>query len=281
MPITAQQLADVVNGTLAFETLPPLDGKFSVVGRVCLDIRVLEEGDVFWSIEGFENSGRAHIEEAFLKGAAGVVADNYHGTPWPGRWVVHVKDSGYALISSALAAISLGVKQLEQENSETNVYFIKQSEELCCRIVEGTATTLLDCCQNASPDMMQQAFRELQKYPTTGKRWVVCGDYCSQRWDDGVMHRQLGSQAITDGSADRVIGCGQFGREIAIGARDAGMPMSSVTVCRQVHEAVQFLKRNLSAGDAVLVAGTRHMNMLPLIEAIQQSVPTRGQAKAA
>ena len=52
-----------------------------------------------------------------------------------------------------------------------------------------------------------------------------------------------------------VIMCGHGGRDAALGARDAGLPLGRVVVCRDDATARNVLGDSVIAGDAVLALG--------------------------
>lgn len=66
------------------------------VGRVAVDSRRVEAGDVFWGLCGHRCDGSDFAGEAFARGAAGVVVTRPVATP-EGRWALVVDDSLRAL----------------------------------------------------------------------------------------------------------------------------------------------------------------------------------------
>ncbi len=91
------ELAAAVEGRLALGTMPPLAGEATPVGRIVSDTRLLEPGDVFWGLVGPQFNGADFADEAFARGAAGVVVAGRHIEPWAGRWSVEVADTRWAL----------------------------------------------------------------------------------------------------------------------------------------------------------------------------------------
>ena len=49
--------------------------------------------------------------------------------------------------------------------------------------------------------------------------------------------------------------CGNGGRDLAVGARDAGLPLGRVVVCRDEATARNVLGDSIHAGDTVLALG--------------------------
>ncbi len=66
------------------------------VGRVVIDSRQVEPGDVFWGLTGSHSDGSAFADEAFSRGAAGVVVNRPVQAP-EGCWALIVDDTLRAL----------------------------------------------------------------------------------------------------------------------------------------------------------------------------------------
>lgn len=268
--VTVGQLATLLDGRLEFADLPPLEGGRKFLGRICTDIDQVADGDVFWAIDGMKNSGCHWVEEAFARGAAGVVVSGYHGVPWPGRWIVHLTDAGEAFLSSRFQAIAFLLKLAPGENLP-RAEDRRTARTTLCRIVPAGKITLLDWSGNATPDLWPTALEELRGLDQKGRSWIVCGDLCSPQWDHGIMHERIGADAVYIGNANGLVACGQFARNMALGARHAGLPPSRVVACRHLREATNAVQRWMVPGDRVLVAGSRHLNMVPLVENLERN----------
>ena len=268
---TARQLADLLRGQLELADLPPLDGPSSVVGEIRTDVDRLRDGDVFWAVDGMKNSGRDRVEEAFARGASGVVASNYDGPPWAGRWTIHVDDAGAAFFQSAIAASSMGLHWGEnQEQSPSHDVRTCDAEPVFCRKLDDSGVAVLDWSESASVDRWRDALKELRAFNTSGRRWVAVGDLCGPRWDTGAMHRQVGADAVAIGDATGVLGCGQFATEIAGGACNAGANAENAVACGSIPIAIATVHAKTRRGDVLLVAGSRHLNMRLLIDAMSR-----------
>lgn len=78
-------------------TAPTAVGEHSIpLGRVVIDSRDVEPGDVFWAVPGGHCDGEEFADEAFARGAAGAVvaADVPHPAD---RWLIRVSDPAQAL----------------------------------------------------------------------------------------------------------------------------------------------------------------------------------------
>ncbi len=99
---TVADLLRVIGGTL---TTPPgstSDPLAAPLGRIVTDSRAVGVGDVFWALTGSKHDGADFADEAFHRGASGVVAARPVETPEPG-WSVLVPDTLHALQEWAAA----------------------------------------------------------------------------------------------------------------------------------------------------------------------------------
>ncbi len=246
--LTVTQLESLLGGRLRIGQPPPLDGPHLPLGRVVLDSRRVTRGDVYWALEGLPGSGHERAEEALDRGAMGIVATR-RVPPWAGCWTLQVDDSKAALVRLV-----------------TEV----PSRESFARKVHGQHT-VLDVSRYASPDMLTTALFELRGTHAVGRRAIVCGDLCSPRWDSGDLHAHWGLQAAAVGDAEYLIACGRFSREVATGAREGGLSATAVVACRSVSEGIAELRTRLTSGDTLLVVGSRHLAMSPVVRMVLTS----------
>jgi len=99
------------------------------------------------------------------------------------------------------------------------------------------------------PDELAAALAILRGFRATGRRVVLC--------DTSMLApgRQNGRSLVEKGGAQAVVSCGMHGRDLAIGARDAGLDLGSVVVCRDIKSACEALVSQLGPGDTVLLWG--------------------------
>ncbi len=102
MQFTLDDLHELLGGSLRLGLMPPCDGDATVVGRIVSDSREVEPDEVFWGLVGQRYNGAHFAEEAFVRGAQGVVTSGRWVEPWAGRWSLEVSDSNQALWELAL-----------------------------------------------------------------------------------------------------------------------------------------------------------------------------------
>lgn len=98
------ELAEMVGGELSLGVLPPLAGPFEPVRRIVVDCRQVRPGDVYWALTARHDQGAFRAEEAYLRGALGVVVSGRHVEPWAGKFSLRVPDANAALVRFASLA---------------------------------------------------------------------------------------------------------------------------------------------------------------------------------
>lgn len=92
-----QDLARITGGRLRLGSLPPLGGDMEPIGRVVVDARDVLPGDVFWSLDNGVHDRAGRAEEAFARGAVGIVTAGQEVEPWAGKFSILVDDARWAL----------------------------------------------------------------------------------------------------------------------------------------------------------------------------------------
>jgi hypothetical protein len=90
-------LAELIEGRLHFGPMPPVAGAWTRIGRIALDSRLVERGDLFWRLPGLPWQTGCCTQHALFCGAAGVVAAAADVAAWPGSFCVEVEDPVAAL----------------------------------------------------------------------------------------------------------------------------------------------------------------------------------------
>jgi UDP-N-acetylmuramoyl-tripeptide--D-alanyl-D-alanine ligase len=95
--LTVKKLHEIVGGRLRLATKPPRHGESAPLRHVVTDSRHVQRTDVFWGLPGTRCDGASFAEEAYTRGASGVVASGRYIQPWPGCWSLEVGGSLEAL----------------------------------------------------------------------------------------------------------------------------------------------------------------------------------------
>ncbi len=133
---------------------------------------------------------------------------------------------------------------------------------------------LLDDTYNANPQSMEVALRSLVELKHVQRAIAVLGDMGELGHTTLDAHRAIGRLVARLGLA-RLFTLGTHAREIAAGAREAGMPAAHVLESEAAEEVIAEVEKALRPNDCVLVKGSRSMRMERIVSALRAA---RGDA---
>ncbi|HUG70992.1 MAG TPA: hypothetical protein VMM76_24800 [Pirellulaceae bacterium] len=87
------ELSEILEGSVSLGAMPPLAGLFEPIGRVVVDVRGIRNRDVLWTFESRTEHAYYLVEDAYARGALGVVVAGRRIEPWAGKFCVNVADS--------------------------------------------------------------------------------------------------------------------------------------------------------------------------------------------
>ena len=125
---------------------------------------------------------------------------------------------------------------------------IDSIKAVSARVLAVQGVSLLHAFGRNSEELTA-ALEILRAFRATGRRVVLCDT------TNLAPGRQVGRLMVENSGVEAVVSCGAHGRELAIGARDAGLDLASVIVCPGVKAACESLVRRLCPGDTVLLWG--------------------------
>jgi UDP-N-acetylmuramoyl-tripeptide--D-alanyl-D-alanine ligase len=137
---------------------------------------------------------------------------------------------------------------------------------------------LVEDTYNANPLSVRAALIALDEMGGSGERLVVLGDMLELGESSAELHREIGAFAALH--CDRLFLVGPESREIAAGARHAGMPALRVTHYASHSEATQALLQAARPGARILVNGSRGMKMENITAELRNKLglaPTKGR----
>ena len=181
------------------------------------------------------------------------------------RFDVRISAYGAHMVYAALEGAAVGIA------------FGLSDEEICAGIdayvpVDGRAgivqtgmLTVVNDCYNANPDSTSSAIRSLSR--TQGARKIaILGDMGELGADGPRLHRECGRIAGETG-IDLVFTCGTLAREIADGAREAGL--SDVRHFDALEDLLAALPGAFRPGDCVLVKASHAMRFEEVIAVLE------------
>jgi UDP-N-acetylmuramoyl-tripeptide--D-alanyl-D-alanine ligase len=119
---------------------------------------------------------------------------------------------------------------------------------------------------NANPGSVEAALETLVSLRPGARSVAVLGDMLELGTGGVEAHREMGRAAARLG-VDALITVGPLSKHMLEGAREAGMPLSSLFAAGSHAEAAELLRKHSRTGDAVLVKGSRGMKMEKILEA--------------
>ncbi len=133
------------------------------------------------------------------------------------------------------------------------------------RLRYGSGVMVNDC-YNASPESMRAAFLAFERMEVAGAKIVVLGDMLELGASSVYWHRQLGRLLSKAPSVTHVV---FVGTQIAVARKYVPHHMHLEHVA-QWHDAVPVVKNNLGVDAAVLVKGSRGMQLDRLVAEISE-----------
>ena len=95
--LSIADLHRIVGGELQLGLMPPLAGVHEPIRRVIVDSSSARPGDLFWAIATPGYDGACSAEEAFTRGAIGIVSSTRKVAPWAGKFSLQVADANESL----------------------------------------------------------------------------------------------------------------------------------------------------------------------------------------
>lgn len=142
----------------------------------------------------------------------------------------------------------------------------RPSAERLGSFVTPEGIRVLDDTYNSNPTAASLALETLAGLPASGRRVAVLGEMKELGTEEVEMHRRVGRRAKECG-VDLLLTLGPLGREMAVGAREAGFA-GDLLECDSREAAISVLRQRLAAGDVVLLKGSRAWKMEEIAAAL-------------
>jgi len=127
------------------------------------------------------------------------------------------------------------------------------------RVIQGR--WIIDDTYNANPLSLAAALTTLSAFPSSGRRFVVCGDMAELGSGDVAWHRRAG-RMIAESSADLVLTMGPSARWISQEASRRGCASRHY---QRLRALALRLKKETRPGDVILIKGSRRMRLERLL----------------
>ncbi|MEK7189321.1 MAG: UDP-N-acetylmuramoyl-tripeptide--D-alanyl-D-alanine ligase [Patescibacteria group bacterium] len=211
------------------------------------DIRVSETNDNETGIAGM--SFKVHSAGSVTP----VLIKNILGEHW-----------AYPALAAASVAGILGVNMIEVSEGLANLAL----EPGRMRVLPGIKrTTIIDDTYNSSPASAAAALAAVAGLHGHGAVFAVLGDMLELGALSEDEHRKIGALVASLGIGV-LVAVGERARDIARGAREAGMTDARVFEFGNTQEAGLFVQGRMEKGDVALVKGSRAMKMEKIVKEI-------------
>lgn len=206
--------------------------------------------------------------------AVGIAADTKGGTVFglvlPGKirqTRVRICTQGTHNVGNALAAAAVGhaLGLSGSAIAEGLAKFRPAAMRSQISLMHGVQ--VINDCYNANPASMKAALQLLAELGRGKRSIAVVGDMLELGPEGKRMHREVGAFVAAQG-IDHLLACGTLGKEIAEGARQAGLPSDRVVELPDSAAGGAMLKTMVRQGDVVLVKASRGMRMEQVIETL-------------
>ena len=169
----------------------------------------------------------------------------------------------YAALASVAFASALKLNMLDTVNALKN-YDISPGR---MRLLEGINDSLIiDDTYNSSPFACESGLNTLAEVKNKGRKIAVLGDMLELGKHTKEAHENIGK--IVKEKVDILIVAGSRAKDIAVGAKSAGMNPENIFEVLNSIEAGEFLKTFVQKNDILFIKGSQGMRMERAVEVV-------------
>jgi UDP-N-acetylmuramoyl-tripeptide--D-alanyl-D-alanine ligase len=172
---------------------------------------------------------------------------------------VHLALLGRHNVANALAAIAVGRQAGIPLALCVEAIGSLKPEDKRGELIDWHGANIINDCYNSNPEALESMIRTLAAVPA-GRHIVVAGEMLELGTRAAQLHRECGEAAVAAG-IDVVIGVRGLAQEIVAGVRAAEGSKTTAIFVESPQAAGEWLKRNLKAGDAVLLKASRGVRL--------------------
>jgi UDP-N-acetylmuramoyl-tripeptide--D-alanyl-D-alanine ligase len=224
----------------------------------------------------YGRSSTAHVR------AVGEIVDDERGLAFTlaagvERCPVTLALAGRHNVTNALAAAAAGVALgLPLADIARGLADVRPVAGRCVWRRAGDVT-ILDDSYNASPTSVRAALETVAEHRRGRRLVVVLGDMLELGAISDDAHRDVG-RAVAGLAVDEFIGVGRAMQAAVDAARDAGL--AEARHLTTFEDTVAHLLKRLTAGDLVLVKGSRGMRMERVVDALVARLARSGRERS-
>jgi len=167
----------------------------------------------------------------------------------------------YAAASATAVALSMNMNMVEIGKSLLKYKPARGRTNL----IKGIKNTwIIDDTYNASPQSAKVALDILADMPIKGRKLAILGDMLELGALTEKAHQEVGRELVRLG-IDYLFVVGEKSRDIARGAKEAGMDKDNIYHFPFTKEAGIFLQERLKENDVILIKGSRGAKMEQIV----------------
>lgn len=177
---------------------------------------------------------------------------------------VLAKSSVYAALAAAAVGVTFDLHLIEIAEALKNFEILPGRMK---PILGINQSLIIDDTYNSSPKAAASALETLKeiKIFSGAKKWVVFGDMLELGDNSEEEHRKIG-ELIAENGFDYLLIFGQEAKNIAEGAKKAGMAKDKIKIFEEKQVLGQFLKDGIQPGDTILVKGSQGVRMEQVVK---------------
>ncbi len=191
--------------------------------------------------------------------------------------IVHIHVQGGHNVTNALAAGAVGaVLGLPGAVIAQGLSRFRPAA-MRSQILVSHGVKIINDCYNANPASMKAAVQLLAQTGSDRKKIAVLGDMLELGPGAVQMHEEVGVFVAHQG-IDQLVACGTLGRNLAEGAKRAGLDRTRILEVPDATAAAAAMKTIVKQGDVVLVKASRGMKLEQVAHALQGARRTAKKA---
>src|SRR5271168_5334545 len=255
--LAKRELIEGLNGRESTAVLNADDPRVAAFGAVAPG-RVLTygiEAPAFFSAEDIEDRGALGSSFEYVSPEGRVRLE----LAVPGRHAI------YNALAALAAASVWNIGAAEAQHVFRALRAPAMRGELL-RFSNGAA--LINDSYNSSPAALEAMTSLLAATPNFRRRILAAGEMRELGPTSPQLHREAGQFAATTGKIDWIIGVAGDAEQIVEGAVSAGIPRAQTKFFASSEDAAKFLEDFITAGDVLLVKGSRGVKMERIVESL-------------
>jgi UDP-N-acetylmuramoyl-tripeptide--D-alanyl-D-alanine ligase len=184
------------------------------------------------------------------------------------EYAINLPVPGVHNVYNALAAVAAGIELgVPMQDLQSGISHFRP-ENMRLNIVKTHDMTIINDAYNASPHSMKAALDVLSELQAT-RRIAVLGNMLELGEWSQRAHMDTGVYAARK-KPDILVTVGNEAEYIVKGAVEAGYSPDQTNVLQNNQQAIEYLRKVLKPGDAVLVKGSRSMRMEQIVQALTE-----------